>query len=66
MLVLTRRVDEAIQIGPDITITVVRIGPGSVRIGIEANRGVTILRAELVESSTQEEFQHEDRGVSVE
>ena len=66
MLVLTRRVDEAIQIGPDITITVVRIGPGSVRIGIEANRDVNILRAELVASSTQEEFQHEDRGVSVE
>ena len=66
MLVLTRRVDEAIQIGPDITITVVRIGSGSVRIGIEANRDVTILRAELVESSTQEEFRNEDRGVSVE
>ena len=66
MLVLTRRVDEAIQIGPDITITVVRIGPGSVRIGIEANRDVNILRAELVESSTQEEVRNEDRGVSVE
>ena len=66
MLVLTRRVDESIQIGPDITITVVRIGPGSVRIGIEANRDVKILRAELVESSTQEEFRNEDRGVSVE
>ena len=66
MLVLTRRVDESIQIGPDITITVVRIGPGSVRIGIEAGKDVTILRAELVESSTQEEFEIEDRGVSVE
>ena len=66
MLVLTRRVDESIKIGPEITITVVRIGPGSVRIGIEANRDVNILRAELVESSTQEEFRNEDRGVSVE
>ena len=66
MLVLTRKIDESIQIGPGITITVVRIGPGSVRIGIEAPRGVNILRAELVESSTQEEFRNEDRGVSVE
>lgn len=49
MLVLTRRVDESIKIGPDITITVVRIGPGSVRIGIEANSDVNILRAELVD-----------------
>ena len=66
MLVLTRKIDESIQIGPGITITVVRIGPGSVRIGIEANRDVTILRSELVESSTQEEVRNEDRGVSVE
>jgi carbon storage regulator len=49
MLVLTRRFDESIQIGPDITITVVRIGPGSVRIGIEAPEGLGIARSELLD-----------------
>ena len=66
MLVLTRKIDESIQIGPGITITVVRIGPGSVRLGITAPKDTTILRKELVASSTQEEFRAEDRGVSVE
>lgn len=66
MLVLTRRVDESIKIGPGITITVVRIGPGSVRLGITAPKDTTILRKELVASSTQEECRNEDRGVSVE
>ena len=50
MLVLTRRVDESIQIGPGITITVVRIGPGNVRIGVEAPDGVEIARGELLDA----------------
>ena len=47
MLVLTRKTDERIQIGDDITITVVKIRGGHVRIGIEAPRGIRILRGEL-------------------
>lgn len=66
MLVLTRRYEESIQIGDDIWITVVRIGPGNVRLGITAPKGTKIVRKELIESSTQEEFKVEDRGVSVE
>jgi carbon storage regulator len=50
MLVLTRRCDESIQIGPDITITIVRMGPGSVRIGIEAPEGLGIARGELLDA----------------
>ena len=48
MLVLGRRVDEQIQIGDDITITVVRIRGDTVRIGIEAPDGVNIARTELL------------------
>lgn len=48
MLVLTRKTEEKIQIGQDITITVLRIKGHSVRIGIEAPDGVTVLRQELV------------------
>ena len=47
MLVLSRKLDEQIQIGPNITITLVRIRDGSVRIGIDAPRDVRVLRAEL-------------------
>ena len=50
MLVLTRRCDETIQIGPDITITIVRMGQGSVRIGIEAPEGLGIARGELLDA----------------
>lgn len=49
MLVLTRKVNERIQIGDDITITVVRLGPGAVRIGIDAPPHFEILRGELVD-----------------
>lgn len=47
MLVLTRKLQERIQIGESITITVLRVKGRSVRIGIEAPRGVRVLRAEL-------------------
>ena len=47
MLVLTRKVNEQIKIGEDITITLVRIKGNCVRIGIEAPREVRVMRGEL-------------------
>ena len=47
MLVLCRKQGERIQVGPDVCITVVRIAGGAVRLGVEAPRGVNILRTEL-------------------
>lgn len=47
MLVLARRVGERILIGDDITVTVVRVNPGSVRIGIEAPDDMSIVREEI-------------------
>jgi carbon storage regulator len=46
MLVLSRKLSEQIQIGDEITITVVRIGPHSVRIGIDAPSEMNIKRTE--------------------
>jgi len=46
-LVLTRRIGEAIQVGDDVCVQVVRIDGSKVRIGISAPRDVRILRAEL-------------------
>lgn len=48
MLVLSRKVDQQILIGDDITLTVVRMDGNRVRIGISAPRDVRILRGELV------------------
>ena len=55
MLVLSRRTGERILIGDDVAITVVRIGPNSVRIGIEAPRSMNIVREELCDFSDQTE-----------
>jgi carbon storage regulator len=47
MLVLSRREDERIVIDDRIVITVVRIQGHTVRLGIEAPKEVSIVRAEL-------------------
>jgi carbon storage regulator len=49
MLVLSRRVGEQIHIGRSIVVTVVRVGPQDVRLGIEAPHDVKIMRSELIE-----------------
>lgn len=49
MLVLTRKEGERILIGENVFVTVVSIGPGSVRIGIDAPREVPVMRLELKE-----------------
>ncbi len=48
MLVLTRKLMEKLFIGDDICVTVVRIESGQIRLGIEAPREVSVVRAELV------------------
>ena len=47
MLVLSRKAGERILIGEDIAITIVRIGPNTVKIGIDAPRDMNIVREEL-------------------
>jgi carbon storage regulator CsrA len=47
MLVLSRREQETIRIGKDITITVVKFQGDRVRIGIDAPKDVRIVRGEL-------------------
>jgi len=47
MLVLSRKIGEKIHVGPDITLTVVAVDGGKVRLGIEAPETVGIFRAEL-------------------
>ena len=47
MLVLSRKASERILIGDEVAITVVRIGPNSVRIGIDAPQSMNIVREEV-------------------
>jgi carbon storage regulator CsrA len=49
MLVLTRKTEETIQIGQDITITILRIKGKTVKIGVEASQGMPVLRGELLD-----------------
>ena len=50
MLVLTRKQQERIHIGENVTITVVRIKGNTVRVGIEAPRDVRVMRGEAIEA----------------
>lgn len=49
MLILTRRTGESVMIGDDITITVLGVRHGQVRIGITAPKNVTVHREEVYE-----------------
>lgn len=49
MLVLSRKLNESIQIGDNITVTVVAIRNGQIRFGIDAPRKVPVVRSELIE-----------------
>lgn len=48
MLVLSRKLGEKIVINNEVTLTVVEIVAGRVRLGIDAPRSVPVYRAELL------------------
>lgn len=54
MLVLSRKKEESIRIGDEITIKVISVKGGGVRLGIEAPRDVSIVRSELLPVSDSE------------
>lgn len=58
MLVLTRKAQEQIQIGNNVTVTVLRIQGNTVRIGVQAPRDVRVVRGELKRLSDAELEQH--------
>ena len=51
MLILQRKVGEALVIGEDITVSVVSIDGNRVRLAISAPENISILRSELVKAT---------------
>jgi len=49
MLVISRKKDETISIGDDITIVIIDVRGDKVRLGIDAPRHVTVHRGEIKE-----------------
>jgi carbon storage regulator len=56
MLVLTRKVGERIQLGDNITVTLVKINGNVVRLGIDAPPEMTVVRQELTDGKTRDEI----------
>jgi carbon storage regulator len=52
MLVLSRKRGELVRIGDDVTIRVLSVESGRIRIGIDAPLGTGIWRGELAEGGT--------------
>ncbi|MEO8316175.1 MAG: carbon storage regulator CsrA [Pseudomonadota bacterium] len=55
MLILTRRVGEAVVIGEEVTVTVLGVKGNQVRIGINAPKTVSVHREEIFERIKNEE-----------
>lgn len=64
MLVLTRKQNEKIQIGDNITITVLRMKGKAVRLGIQAPAEFGVIRGELVLGDESDALESQSEDVS--
>jgi carbon storage regulator len=55
MLILTRRVGEAVVIGEEVTVTVLGVKGNQVRIGVNAPKTVSVHREEIFDRIKNEE-----------
>jgi carbon storage regulator len=54
MLILSRKIDEKIKIGNDITITLIDVHGDQVKIGVEAPKDVKVFRQEVFDAIQNE------------
>ncbi|TWT35408.1 hypothetical protein KOR34_02990 [Posidoniimonas corsicana] len=62
MLVLSRKANESIQIGDNVTVEIRRIAGNRVTVAINAPRDVRILRGELKQAATEFEVDLVEEG----
>jgi carbon storage regulator len=55
MLILTRRVGETLMIGDEVTVTVLGVKGGQVRIGVNAPKEVAVHREEIYDRIRKEQ-----------
>ena len=55
MLILTRRVGEAVHIGNNITVRVLGVKGGQVRVGFDVPKDVNVMRTELLNKPKKEQ-----------
>ena len=60
MLILTRKTNEKIRIGNDITITIIEVRGDQVKVGVEAPKDVEVFRQEVFNA-----IQNENRAAVV-
>ena len=60
MLILTRKLGEKINIGDDITVTLIEIKGAQVKLGIEAPKTIEIHRQEIYERIREENLSSSD------
>ncbi|MBQ2313658.1 MAG: carbon storage regulator CsrA [Treponema sp.] len=54
MLILSRKVDEKIKIGNDITLTIIEVRGEYVKVGVEAPKNVKVFRQEVLDAIQSE------------
>ncbi|MCD1654880.1 carbon storage regulator CsrA [Treponema zuelzerae] len=54
MLILSRKINEKIMIGDDISVTIIEIRGDQVKIGVEAPKSVKVFRHEVFEAIKSE------------
>lgn len=56
MLILTRRVGEALIVGDDVTVTILGVKGNQVRLGVNAPKDVSVHREEIYQRIQQEKM----------
>jgi carbon storage regulator len=64
MLILTRRVGEALMIGEEVSVTVLGVKGNQVRIGVNAPKTVSVHREEIFERIKEEQTDAAERGAT--
>jgi carbon storage regulator len=59
MLILSRKINEKIMIGEDISVTIIEIRGDQVKVGVEAPKSVKVFRQEVFEA-----IQNENRAAA--